>query len=308
MNYFNSLRNKYFCQSREGLIYMVSEKSLLIGAHVSIVGGFAKAIERGTKIGATAIQIFTKSNRQWKATSLQESIVQDFFDAQKNSPIKIVVAHAAYLINLGSDSVATQHTSVKSLIQEIERCDTLKIPYLVLHPGSGSKEASQVCLQIAQFLEEALKATSSCKVMILLETMAGQGDSTGADFASLAQIRKHVSNKSRIGYCIDTCHIFAAGYEFETPIKYQALIKTIDKELGLKNIKLFHMNDSKKELGSHVDRHEHIGKGKIPISAFKLLMNDAHFAKVPKIVETPKETELEDDIQNIKTLKNLLKK
>ena len=195
---------------------MSNMNSLLIGAHVSIAGGFAKAIERGVAIGATAIQIFTKSNRQWKASDIQEKDAQEFLQAQKSSSIKIVFAHAAYLINLGSDSLATQHQSLKSLIEEIQRCDMLHIPYLVLHPGSSSKDQTQACIQIASLLEEALQATQTCKVMILLETMAGQGNTIGASFENLALIRKNVSLKARIGFCIDTCHIFSAGYAFDT--------------------------------------------------------------------------------------------
>lgn len=280
----------------------------LIGAHVSIAGGFAKAIERGVAIGATAIQIFTKSNRQWKAAPIEESDAKDFITAQKQSSIKIVVAHAAYLINLGSDSVATQNESLKSLIQEIERCAMLHIPYLVLHPGSSTKDIESACLQVASLLEEALHATESCKVMVLLETMAGQGNTIGAHFENLACIRKNVASKSRVGFCIDTCHVFSAGYAFDTKKSYDEFMNVIDATLGISHIKLFHVNDSKKDLGSNVDRHEHIGLGKIPLSAFSLLLHDTNFANVPKILETPKDTEFEDDIRNIKTLRDLLKK
>lgn len=288
---------------------MPETHSSLIGAHVSIAGGFAKAIERGITIGANTIQIFTKSNRQWKASPIQENDALDFITAQKKSSIEIVVAHAAYLINLGSDSAATQETSLKSLIEEIQRCDILHIPYLVLHPGSGTKDATDVCLQIASLLEKALHATENCKVMILLETMAGQGDTIGAQFENLAFIRNHVALKSRIGFCIDTCHIFAAGHAFDTQESYKSLMHEIDSTLGLSHIKLFHINDSKKELGSNVDRHEHIGEGKIPLTAFSFLLRDPRFIHIPKILETPKDKdkETEDDIRNIKKLKSLLK-
>ncbi len=287
---------------------MPDNNSLLIGAHVSIAGGFAKAIERGVAIGATAIQIFTKSNRQWKATPIKDGDAKAFLIAQKTSSIQIVAAHAAYLINLGSDSKATQNESLKSLIEEIQRCDTLHIPYLVLHPGSSTKEPAEACLQIASFLEEALQATKPCKVIILLETMAGQGSTIGASFENLALIRKNVATKHRVGFCIDTCHIFAAGYAFDTKKSYDECMKTIDSTLGIAHIKLFHINDSKKDFGSKVDRHEHIGKGKIPLSALSLLLHDTRFTNVPKILETPKDNEFEDDIRNIQTLRNLLKK
>ena len=280
----------------------------LIGAHVSIAGGFAKAIERGTAIGATAIQIFTKSNRQWKASQIRECDTKDFLIAQKKSNIHIVVAHAAYLINLGSDSIETQRQSLQSLIEEIQRCATLHIPYLVLHPGSSSKDTIQACMQIANLLQQALLATEECNVTILLETMAGQGNTIGANFENLAFLRSNIALKSRIGFCIDTCHVFSAGYTFDTESSYAKFMSTIDATLGIAHIKAFHINDSKKELGSKVDRHEHIGQGKIPLSAFSLLLHDKRFENVPKILETPKDTEFEDDIRNITTLRNLLKK
>jgi len=287
---------------------MPDKNSALIGAHVSIAGGFSQAITRGITIGATALQIFTKSNRQWKSSPIKEADAQEFLTAQKTSPIKIVVAHAAYLINLGSDSAATQHESLKSLIDEIHRCDILRIPYLVLHPGSSSKNPEEACMQIALHLEKALQATYECKVTILLETMAGQGNTIGASFENLACIRNNVSAKHRIGFCIDTCHVFAAGYAFNTQDLYDIFMHKVDTTLGIANIKLFHINDSKKELGSKIDRHEHIGKGNIPLSAFSLLLHDKRFETVPKILETPKENEFEDDIHNITTLRNLLKK
>lgn len=287
---------------------MPDKNSLLLGAHVSIAGGFAQAIHRGVAIGATALQIFTKSNRQWKASPITEDDAENFLSAQKKSPIQIVIAHAAYLINLGSDSLATQNQSLLSLIEEIKRCDKLHIPYLVLHPGSSSKDPIQACTQIAKLLEEALQATDNCKVMILLETMAGQGNTIGASFENLAFIRKHVALKSRIGFCIDTCHVFSAGYTFSTQESYDTFMQTLEATLGVAHIKAFHINDSKKELGSKVDRHEHIGQGKIPLSAFSLLLHDKRFANVPKILETPKDNEFEDDIRNLKTLQDLLKK
>ena len=165
-------------------------------------------------------------------------------------------------------------------------------------------------MQIADLLQQALFATKECDVMVLLETMAGQGYTIGAQFENLAFIRQHIAAKSRIGFCVDTCHIFAAGHKFDTKESYLSLMHEIDKTLGISHIKLFHVNDSKKDLGSKVDRHEHIGEGKIPLAAFSLLLHDTNFINVPKILETPKERdrEAQDDIKNIEKLKSLLKK
>ncbi|MBV8660738.1 MAG: deoxyribonuclease IV [Candidatus Dependentiae bacterium] len=287
---------------------MNDKKQYLVGAHVSISGGFFKAIEEGIKIGCTAIQIFTKSNRQWKSKPITDSDADLFITAQKESDIKIVVAHASYLINLGSATHEVQKKSYTALVDEIKRCHQLKIPFLVLHPGtaeSGSKEI--VLKQTGDYINQALEETSNCITAVLIETMAGQGKSIGSSFEELAMMLHQITHKKRIGICFDTCHAFAAGYEFSTPQSYAAMFKQFDATIGLQYLKMFHMNDSKKELGSHVDRHENIGKGAIKLEAFSLIMNDHRFTSIPKIVETPKDDDLENDKRNVRTLIDLIK-
>lgn len=286
---------------------MSSKKPYLLGAHISTEGGFYKAIERGSSIGCTAIQIFTKSNRQWHAKTITPSAAEAFKDAQKKSHIKYVIAHAAYLINLGSNNKDVQEKSISALKTELERCDELEIPYLVLHPGSNSKAEKAVCLEVvADNLNKVLEMTSG-NTMLLLETMAGQGGSIGSQLEDIAYIRKHSQFKKRIGVCFDTCHAFVAGYDYTTPQKYEAVWNKFDDVIGLKHLKAIHLNDSKKELGSRVDRHACIGKGFIPIEAFKMLCNDPRFFDVPIILETPNET-LEGYWKDMKVIKSLLSK
>jgi deoxyribonuclease-4 len=199
---------------------------------------------------------------------------------------------------------------VHALIDELQRCDMLHIPYLVLHPGTIKKDDEQTSLKfIAEQINVALQQAKPHHVTLLLETMAGQGSMAGSTFEQLASIIKHVTNKKHIGVCVDTCHIFASGYIFNTPASYKKLWHYFDEIIGLEKLKAFHINDSKREAGSRVDRHEHIGKGKIPKEAFKLLMNDSKFKDVAKILETPKDHEdLREDINNLETLHKLIKK
>ncbi len=285
-------------------------KNLLIGAHLSIAGGFWQALVRAHSIGATCVQIFTKSNRQWAAKKIDDDDIKKFLSYQKELDIKMVVAHASYLINLGSEKKEMQEKSIKAVADELQRCEKLGIPYLVLHPGSNpSQDISQTCLQIGHNLNKAFAISNTKHTMILLETMAGQGSTIGKTFENLAKIIKGVKNKKHVGICIDTCHLFAAGYNFDDEKSYKQLWKKFDTIIGLSKIKVIHMNDSKKELGSHVDRHEHIGKGKIKTTAFKLIMNDKKFAKVAKIIETPKSTEdLKHDKENLDILKSYINK
>jgi deoxyribonuclease-4 len=287
----------------------MSTKSLL-GAHLSIAGGFWKAIERAHQIGATCVQIFTKSNRQWRAKTITNEDAEKFLDAQKEFKVDTIVAHASYLINLASEKKDVQEKSIKALADEISRCQYLNIPYLVLHPGSNSSEVvSKSCQQIGKNINTAFEITPPQKTMILLETMAGQGSTIGKRFEDLAEIIKSVSSKKNIGVCIDTCHIFAAGYEFDNKKNYEKLWKTFDEIIGLEKIKVIHINDSKKDFASCIDRHEHISKGKIKTDSFKLLMNDKKFKYIAKIIETPKSSDdLKYDQKNLDTLKSYIKK
>jgi len=288
---------------------MKEKNQYLLGAHVSITGGFFKAIEEGTQIGCTAIQIFTKSNRQWHARSITDNEAQEFITAQKNSDIKIVAAHASYLINLGSATPDVQKKSFTALVNEIKRCQKLQIPFLVLHPGTAEQKNRELTIQeTGKLINQALQATSDCTTTVLVETMAGQGKSIGSSFEELAMILDQVSDKKRIGICFDTCHAFAAGYDFRTQETYDETFTKFDDMIGLQYLKIFHLNDSKKEIASHVDRHEDIGKGAINLQAFAMIINDPRFVNIPKILETPVAGIAIDDYKkNIETLIGLIK-
>ena len=282
------------------------KKPLLLGAHISVAGGFDQAIKRGESIGCTVIQIFTKSNRQWFAKEIDQSSIDIFKETHKKSFIETIVAHAAYLINIGSSNPEVQKKSTDALISELKRCSLLSIPYLILHPGSKGESGEKLALaQITSRLNDALAATPK-DTTILLETMAGQGSNLCYTFEQLATIYQGIKDKSRIGICFDTCHAFAAGYDFRTPEKYEALWRQFDEILGLELIKVIHINDSKKEIGSRVDRHEHIGKGQLGLKPFEMLFNDPRFHSIPKILETPKEN-LADDLKNMQQITQLIK-
>lgn len=274
---------------------------------MSVSGGLEKSIEQALKTGCTAIQIFTKSNRQWQAKDLTQQEIATFKQAASASGIQAVVTHACYLINLAAQNEEIYQKSIQALAKEIIRCQELGIGYLVLHPGSaGDQESMQAVQKIIAGINLAL-AQAPGPTMILLETMAGQGSSMCSTFEQLAIIRAGVADKARIGICVDTCHMFAAGYDFSSSASYHELWKQFDRIIGLEQIKVIHMNDSKKERGSRVDRHEDIGKGAIGLEAFRLLMNDERFFDVIKILETPKgDHEIDDDKRNLTTLLNLL--
>lgn len=283
----------------------MTKKTLLLGAHISIAGGFEQAIIRGESIGCTAIQIFTKSNRQWNAKPIPQETSTLFKEAVRASSIQTVIAHAAYLINIGSPHNETRNKSIQSLMQELHRCQQLTIPYLVLHPGSRGSSSSKECLTaIAQALNQVLDTVPGT-TMILLETMAGQGSNVCYHFEQLASVYELCHHKDRIGICFDTCHAFAAGYDLTTQSSYQETWKRFDHILGLDLLKAIHINDSKKGCGARVDRHEHIGKGMIGNECFQLLFNDTRFFTIPKILETPKDS-LADDLRNIQHIESLI--
>ena len=281
----------------------------MFGAHMSIAGGLEKALERGKKINCRTIQIFTKSSNQWKAKEITDEDLRRFQSFYAQFHISPVVAHDSYLINLASPDPVLHRKSIESFFNEMERCEKLKIPYLVFHPGAhvGSGEKAGL-KKIAQSINILLKRGKGFKVTLLLETTAGQGTNLGYKFEHLAKIIKMVRQKKSIGVCVDTCHIFAAGYDITTKKGYKKTFETFNKLVGLDKLKVFHINDSKKELGSRVDRHEHIGKGFLGLKPFKFLVNDRRFANIPKILETPKGPDLKEDVKNFKVLKRLIKK
>lgn len=284
-------------------------KKLLLGAHMSIAGGVHNAIARGESIGCTAIQIFTKSNRQWHAAPLKAEEIQLFKEAVKNSKLidkKDIVVHAAYLINIATADKEMRAKSIDGLAKELERCEQLDIPWLVLHPGARGEadEESSVSL-IAQALDEVLEKAKG-HTTILLETMAGQGSSMCSTFEQIAAVLKQVQHKSRVGVCIDTCHIFAAGYDIKD--HYTAVMKKFEDVVGLDKLHAIHINDSKKGCGSRVDRHADVGEGEIGLALFKELFNDPRLAGIPKILETPETSDdvMKDYARNMAVIRKLV--
>ena len=282
---------------------------MMFGAHMSIAGGLDKALERGEKINCRTIQIFTKNNNQWKAKEITDEDLRRFHNLYNKSRISPVVAHDSYLVNLASPDPDLHRKSMEAFFIEMERCEKLRIPYLVFHPGAhvGSGEKAGL-KKIAQSINLLLKKGKGFKVSLLLETTAGQGTTLGYKFDHLAEIIKMVRQKKSIGVCVDTCHIFAAGYDITTPKGYKKTFETFNKMIGLDKLKVIHLNDSRKELGSRVDRHEHIGKGFLGLKPFQFLVNDKRFVDIPKILETPKGPDLKEDVENLKVLKGLIKK
>lgn len=287
----------------------MSKKEILLGSHISSSGKIHLAFQRGESIGCTTMQIFTKNGRQWFAPKLKDDEALAFKQCAKKSTIKIVISHAGYLINIGSTKSETLTKSIKSLINEIDRCNQLDIPYLVLHPGShlGAGEENGI-QQIAQNLDIALDSSPG-KTIVLLENMAGQGTNIGYKFEQLRQIMDlcKSKNKKRLGVCFDTCHAFAAGYDISTPEGYSATFKEFDKIIGLEYLKAIHLNDSFGSLGSKIDRHAPLKDGKIPLETFSWIMNDKKLNDIPKILETPSDANMNLWAKEINLLKNLVK-
>lgn len=284
------------------------ERGLLIGAHMSISGGVFNAILSGEELGCTAIQIFTKNSNQWKAKELTQGEVDEFFQHQKRTKISPIVGHNGYLINLASPKEDVFVMSRQAMLVELQRAEKLGLPYLVMHPGShlGTGE-NQGIEKIAGAINWLHQRTEGYKVKICLETTAGQGSNLGHKFEQLAEIIERVKENQRLAVCYDTCHTFAAGYDIRTKSAYQTTFKEFDTVIGLSRLKVIHLNDAVKDLGSRVDRHTHIGQGKIGLEGFRLLMNDDRFEKVPKIIETPKEGGTAKDKKNLRVLRSLVK-
>lgn len=280
----------------------------LLGAHTSISGGVSKAVELAEKLGFTAMQIFTKNSNRWFQKKLDKKEINLFKTKLEKSKIKFVVAHDSYLINLCAIKKTLLEKSRKAFLDELERCELLGITHLNFHPGahlgSGEEEGLK---RIAESLNILHEKTKNHKVSSMLETTAGQGTTLGYKFEQLRKIIDLVESKERMTVCIDTAHIFAAGYDIKNPKSFKDVIKEFDEIIGLERLECFHMNDSKKPLGSRVDRHEHIGKGFIGLEGFKNIMNDKRLSKIPKILETPKGKEQLEDLENLEVLRSLIK-
>ena len=284
------------------------DKPLLLGAHMSTSGGIHRAVDRATSIGCTALQVFTKNNNQWHAKPLGEDEIKNYKTKITNSRITPVVAHDSYLINLCALNPDILLKSREALVDELTRCEQLGIQLLNFHPGShGGAGEEEGIKRVIESLDWVHEKTKGFKVISVVEATAGQGTAVGHRFEHLERIVNGVDDPGRMAVCIDTCHIFAAGYELRTDAGYEKTFRDFDEIVGVSKLAAFHCNDSKKEFGSHVDRHEHIGKGAIGLEGFSFLMNDERFKSIPKILETPKSEDLHEDVENIRMLKSLVK-
>jgi deoxyribonuclease-4 len=275
---------------------------------MSIAGGVEKAPLRGREVGCDAIQIFTKSNRQWRARRIDDDEVAAFQDNLKATGIGPVIAHDCYLLNLAAPSAVVRKRSVVAFREELERAERLGIPYLVTHPGSHrSASEGDGIARVAEALNLLHAALPRHRVRVLLETTAGQGTSLGYRFEQLAAILEQVEAADRVGICLDTCHLFAAGYDIRSPRGYRETIGTLARCLGVARVKAIHLNDSQQGLGSRVDRHAHIGEGRLGSVAFRMFLNDPRFRAIPMILETPKgEDFVTADRRNLARLRRLL--
>lgn len=283
----------------------------ILGSHLSIAGGFDRAVERAAAVGADCLQIFSKNSNQWRAKPIKLDDVRRFQEAMSDAGLTHPIIHDSYLINLASPDDLLWKKSIDAFREELERAELLGVPYVVAHPGAytSSDEVAGIA-RIVDALDEIHDALPDAGVKCLLETTAGQGTNLGRRFEELAAILDGVRDGERLDVCFDTCHVFAAGYDMRTEKAYEQAMAEFDRLIGVKRIKAFHLNDSKRELGSRVDRHAHIGEGELGIEAFRHLMNDRRFEAVPMYLETPKPKpepgEDEWDIVNLRKLRALV--
>ncbi|MFQ5648701.1 MAG: deoxyribonuclease IV [bacterium] len=275
------------------------------GAHVSIAGGVFNAPQNGVQAGCDVVQIFTKNQRQWRTKELTSADVEKFKAEEERTGVKVVCVHASYLINLGGDDPHKLDQSRQNFTIEIERAEALGIPYLIVHPGSHVGQGEQQgILTIVESLNEVLDKSADLRLKVLLEATAGQGSNLGHTFEQLAAIKNKIEATGRVGFCLDTCHIFAAGYELRDKEGYRQTMDQLDQLLGAEHIGIIHANDSRFDLGSKRDRHAHIGEGELGLAAFANLINDPHFKEVPFIIETPGGPE--KDNENLAKLRSLV--
>ncbi len=285
-----------------------------IGAHMSIAGGLPLAIDRAVAHGCETIQIFSKSSNQWRARALAASEIAEFRRRVTASGIRPVLAHASYLINLAAPDPRLRARSIASFGEEIDRAEALGLLGVVIHPGAYTSGTPEGGLKaIAEAITQLLRARPRGRTLVLLEHTAGQGTSVGHTFEQLADLLRRLRWSARVGVCLDTCHLFAAGYDLSSVSGYRATFEEFDRLVGLERLKAFHLNDSKKALGSHVDRHEHIGDGMLGLDAFRRLLHDPRLEDVPMVLETPKSDEQGRglrgidplDLRNLQTLREL---
>ncbi len=285
-----------------------------VGAHMSVTGGKYMALVRGKELGCEAIQVFIRNVRGWSSGPLTQEEINEFLKKRNELKDEIwpVVSHNSYLINLASTEKEKLEKSYNAMLDELIKADQLKLEYENMHPGVIPKDEENLTKkealnQIAEQLNKLIEATKTSKVRILLETTAGQGTGLGHKFHHIKEIIDKIKNKDRIGVCFDTSHSFAAGYDFTTKTKYNNMWNEFDDVIGLSYLFAFHLNDTDKECGSRVDRHTHIGQGKIGKEPFGFFLNDERFKDHPGILETPKGKDMKEDIMNLKILKSLRK-
>ena len=277
-------------------------KGVLLGAHTSISGGVSQAVGRAQACGFTAAQIFVKNNKQWFAPPLAKEEIAAFLAARKASGI-LFFAHNSYLINLASQDPKMFDTSVKAMTAELERAEALELPFIVMHPGSHGGAGEEAGLRrITEGLDKIIRATPKFRCKMALEITAGQGNALGYRLEQLAWLSKSVIDESRLGICLDTAHLFAAGYNLKTPEGYRDVMESIEKTVGIKSVLGLHLNDSKVPLGKRVDRHEHLGIGEIGLGCCKAIVQDKRWAKIPKVLETPKGEDMREDVENLTKL------
>lgn len=281
---------------------------LLLGAHMSISGGVHKAINRGESIGCTAIQIFLKNNNRWVSKPYTPEEIAAFPLSLAESHIGAVFAHDCYLVNLGSNKDDIFEKSVACMADDLERCAQIGVPFVVMHPGSHLGEGEDWGLQrVIEGVNEVFARTPGSKAGIAFETTAGQGTNLGSKFEHLATLLAGVRESARAGVCMDTCHMFSAGYELRDPADYSATMSHFDDVVGLNHLWAIHLNDSKKPFGSRVDRHEHIGKGSLGLEPFRNLLNDPRMRAIPMTLETPKGEDMAEDVENLAILRGLVR-
>ena len=266
-----------------------------------------RAFERGQTVGCETIQVFTRSPSRWAAPRLTKETIRRYKEKEAESGISPVIAHDSYLPNLGSPDDDLWRRSLEAFLAEMIRCEQLSIPYLVMHPGAHMGSGGDNGLgRIATAFREIYTRLGESGVIVLLETTAGAGSILGDTFEQLACILGQVDESGWLGICLDICHVFAAGYDLRTSEGYEATFKAFDRVIGLDRLKVFHLNDSQNDLGSHIDRHEHIGKGFLGIEPFRMLLNDPRFRGHPMLLETPKSKDMHEDLENLSVLRELI--
>jgi deoxyribonuclease-4 len=277
----------------------------LLGAHMSIAGGPSQALRRGSAIGCTAIQIFVKNNMQWSAKPFPPTELEAFH-AFPGRP-EVVFGHTSYLINPGAKNPLFLERSIRALEEELGRAEQLGLPFLVLHPGAHMGDGEDAGLsRIVATLDAVFASTRAVRCRIALEITAGQGSCLGHRFEHLAAIIERSKYPERLLTCLDTAHLFQAGFDISSKRGFWKTMKDFDRLIGRKRLAAWHLNDSKTGLGSRVDRHQHIGKGEIGLAPFAEIMRSREFRSIPKVLETPKKEDLKEDVENLKVLRNLL--